>query len=650
MRPAFPRLAPPGSHPYDARRFFIDRGIMLTTIRGKAKSWIVKVLFGFLILAFGAWGIGDIFTNRGTGEPVLTVGDLSYSQGEFSRDLQRQLQQFRQQGLDLNPQQLAAFGGVDQILRQATGRLLMQQYADKLGLTVPLSVAVSEIQSTPQFHDAAGQFSRDRFLALLQQNNMGEAQYVEMLREETRQNQLMVPIFSTVVAPSVLVDPLYGYVAETRTADVLVIPDANMQVPDPDQAALEKSYQENIGNYQRPEYRSLVILHITADAFAKNVTIPDDKVAAEYEARKAEFSTPETRAVEQVVVQDAAKADAIVAAVKNGKSFADAVTEVTGGAPVDLGDVTKDKLPADIAEQSFALPADGVSDPLKSVFGLHVVHVKTITPGTTKTLDEVKDQLRQELALAQAGDEMVSVVNQLDDILAGGATVEDAATQLNLTATKVEAVDASGSDRAGVDAGLAPEILQLGFQTESGATSLVTTLSDGSFAVVQVANVTPAEPKPLIEVTELVKNDLLAKARADAADAKAKEFADKIKAGDLATLAGELGLTPKTTAMFNREQGDPDNGVEPQLAQALFAAKVGEAATGRTKDGAVVARLAAITPAKPAENKEQVEELSKRTAASIRSDLRASLLVALGQNFKIERNEAVIQQLLATEQ
>jgi peptidyl-prolyl cis-trans isomerase D len=460
-----------------------------------------------------------------------------------------------------------------------------------------------------------------------------------------------VPIFSTVVAPTVLVDPLYGYVAETRSADVLVIPDANMQVPDPDQAALEKSYQENIGNYQRPEYRSLVVLHITADAFAKNVTIADDKVAAEYEARKAEFSTPETRAVEQVVVQDAAKADAIVAAVKGGKSFADAVTEVTGGTPVDLGEVTKDKLPADIAEQSFALPADGISDPLKSVFGLHVVHVKTITPGTTKTLDEVKDQLGQELALAQAGDEMVSVVNQLDDILAGGATVEDAATQLNLTATKVEAVDASGADRAGVDAGLAPEILQLGFQTESGATSLVTTLSDGSFAVVQVASIAPAEPKPLAEVTEIVENDLLAKARADAAEAKAKEFADKIKAGtDLATLAGELSLTPKTTPAFNREQGDPENGVEPQLAQALFAAKVGEAATGRTKDGAVVARVAAVTPAKPDENKEQVEALSKRTAASIRSDLRAALLVALGQNFKIERHEAVVQQLLATEQ
>ncbi len=82
------------------------------------------------------------------------------------------------------------------------------------------------------------------------------------------------------------------------------------------------------------------------------------------------------------MVQDQAKADAIIAAVKGGKSFGDAVKETTGGAPVDLGEVTKDKL-ARRASQSRALPcrAEGVSDPIKSAFGLHVVHVKSITPG-----------------------------------------------------------------------------------------------------------------------------------------------------------------------------------------------------------------------------------------------------------------------------
>jgi peptidyl-prolyl cis-trans isomerase D len=636
-------------HPYDARRFFNDWGIMLTSIRGKAKSWIVKVLFGFLIIAFAAWGIGDIFANRGLTRPVLRVGELTYMPQEFDRDLRRRLQQFQQQGLDINAEQFAALGGVDQILGQQTSQMLLRHYADQLNLTIPQALAVADIQNNPAFRNAAGQFDRDQFLYVLNQNQLSEAGYVQIRRDEMRMQQLTGPTFAALSAPPVLSDRVYAYLNETRTADFLVIPDASMtEVKDPDQPTLEKFYKDNIAQYQRPEYRAFVALHLKAEDFAKGVTIADDQLKSEFEARKAEFETPETRALEQVVVQDQAKADAIVTAVKGGKSFADAVKEATGGAPVDLGEVTKDKLPADIAEQSFALPADGVSDPLKSAFGLHVVHVRSITPGTTKTFDEVKDQLRQELALAQAGDEMVSVVNQLDDTIAGGASVEEAAQQLQLTTQKYEAVDSSGKDRAGKDANLAPEILQLAQQTEAGQTSLVTTLTDGSYAVVQVSSVTPAEAKPLTEVAEQAKQDWLTKARRDAADAKAKEIADKAKSGDLAALGKELGLELKTSNPFTRDKGDV--AIDPALAQKLFALKVGDAATGRTADGAIVARVTAITPAKPDENKDQIAQLSKQLAEDMRKDIYAEFLAALEKSVAIERNDDVVAQMIAADQ
>ncbi len=627
---------------------------MLSTIRGKAKSWIVKVLFGFLILAFAAWGIGDIFATRNLSDPVLQVGDLQYTPQEFSTDLQSRLREFQDQGLNINIQQFAALGGIEQILSRATNRLLLENYAEKLGLIVPQNVAIADIQTNPSFQDSTGTFNRDRFLNVLRQNNLSEAGFVAMVQEDLRRQQLLGPTFASVVAPKTLVDTVFAYQDETRSAELLVIPDASMTaVPDPDQAALEKFYQDHVARYQRPEYRSIVVLHMTAEEFAKSATISDDQVKSEFETRKAEFETPEKRAVEQVVVQEQAKADAVVAAVKSGKSFADAVQEATGGAPVDLGEVSKDQVPADIAEATFALAADATSDPIKSAFGLHVVHVKSIAPASAKTFDEVKEQLRGELALAQAGDAMASAVNQLDDILAGGAAVEDAATQMGLSAQKFGAVDAEGKDRDGKDTGVSPEILALAQQTEAGATSLVSTLSDGSYAVVQVVSVAAAEPKPLAEVTDQVKADWLTDARRDAADTKAAEIVEKLKAaGDLAALGTELGLTLKVTAPFTRDKGDPDNGVDSTMAQALFGVKLGEAVTGRGADSAIVARLSAIEPAKPETEtaKEQLETLSKQLAGNLRNDLSAQFSAALMQDITIERNDAVINQMLAAEQ
>ena len=156
-----------------------------------------------------------------------------------------------------------------------------------------------------------------------------------------------------------------------------------------------------------------------------------------------------------------------------------------GGQRLLLTNLHNEAMPLIRYDQAdFALPADGVSAPLKSAFGLHVVHVKSITPGVTKTYDEVKEQIRKDLALAKAGDDMVSVVNQLDDALAGGASVTDAAQQLNLTAQTYDAADPSGKGRDGKDLDIVPEILQLAQQTEAGQTSLVSTLSDGYGAAV----------------------------------------------------------------------------------------------------------------------------------------------------------------------
>lgn len=625
---------------------------MLSTIRGKSKSWIVKGLLGILVVAFAAWGIGDIFAQRGLTDAVLTVGDREYSQQEFNRDLQQELKRFQQQGLDLNLQQYAALGGLEQVLGRVTNRLLLEQYADDLGLTIPQNDAIVEVQKNPAFRGATGQFDRDRFLYALREANLSEVGYVQMMQEQMRQEQLLNAAFANVVAPKALLDPVFAYEDEMRSAEVVTIPDAGItDVADPDQATLDKFYQERIADYQRPEYRSAVVLHLTPAGFAKEISITDEQLQTEYDARKAEFETPETRAVEQVVVQDQAKADAVIAAVKGGKPFADAVMEVTGGAPVDLGTVAKDAVPTAIADQTFALAADAVSEPIKSPFGIHVVHVKEITPGSTKSLDEVKEQLRNDLALAQAGDSLASVVNQLDDTLAGGASVEDAASQMGLTVQKIDALDSEGKDRDGKDLALNPEILQLALATEAGGTSLVSSLSDGGYAVVQVTSVAPSEPKPLAEITEQVKGDWLAKARRDATDAKAAEMVEKLKtSGDLAALANEQGLELKVTAPFARAKGDPDNGVDGTMASALFNVKIGEAATGRVADGAIVARLSAIEPAKPEAAAERLDALSKQLTSTLRNDLSAQFADAISEGIKIERNNAVISQMLAVEQ
>ncbi len=71
-----------------------------------------------------------------------------------------------------------------------------------------------------------------------------------------------------------------------------------------------------------------------------------------------------------------------------------------------------------------------------------------------------------------------------------------------------------------------------------------------------------------------------------------------------------MGLILKVSEPFYRGEGDPDNGVNPALAQALFKLKTGELTLGQSAEGPVVARLTGITPASPETHADDLNQLS----------------------------------------
>ncbi len=308
---------------------------MLSAIRHKTTGWIAKILFVVLIVAFGVWGIGDIFRGDQTEKPVAQVGDVKYSQAEFQRDLKQQLDRFSQaQGFQITAQQFAQFGGIAQIIAQAVNRSTLRVFTEQQGIAVSQATAVAEVQADPQFQDEQKQFDRNRFLAALDRINMSEGGYVDEVRADLMNRGLYRAILGGIVVPKQVATEVYLHDQEQRTADVLVIPNASMTgIATPDDATLQKYQKDHADAYKAPEYRAATVLEVSPEDLAADVSVSDDEINQAYASQKSQFSTPDIREIEQVVVQDKAQADKIEAAVKGGTAFKDAAKQVTGGDP-----------------------------------------------------------------------------------------------------------------------------------------------------------------------------------------------------------------------------------------------------------------------------------------------------------------------------
>ncbi len=96
-------------------------------------SLLAKILFGILIVAFGAWGIADMLRRSPETQAVIGVGDVEVSSRQVKRAFVAELRRLRQQfGPQLTAAEAAKYGVFDQVLSQLASRALLDAAAAKM--------------------------------------------------------------------------------------------------------------------------------------------------------------------------------------------------------------------------------------------------------------------------------------------------------------------------------------------------------------------------------------------------------------------------------------------------------------------------------------------------------------------------------------
>jgi len=614
---------------------------MLQWIRQGAGSWIIKVFLGLLIVSFAVWGIGDIFRGR-TRTTAIKAGDVEVSETELAEAFKRELRRLQQSlGPTITAEQAMAFGLDRQVLADTISRAVLDARSTSFDIAASDETVRRSIAEIKAFQGPAG-FDRIQFESVLQQNGLTEARFVTQLKSDLKRRQLVESVVSGVPVPASLGEALHIYRGERRVAELFVITAASIKgVTAPDEATLEAYHKANAETFTAPEYRKLTLLEAEPADIAKSLDVTDAELQAAYDERIDEFVTPEKRDVLQIVTSDEAKARAAQQRIAAGEDFFKVAAEVLGLKQTDvtLGEIEKNNLPGDLSDAVFALAAKKVSEPLKSSFGFHVFMVRSVTPGLKLSLNDVKEKVTQQVRLAHAGDRIATLSNELQDALAGGTSLEDAAQKFGATLRVIENTNIRGLDLRGAKVTVPPyeTLLADAFAAATGANGDLHDTATGGIVVVRVDNVTPATLKPLDTVRAEVTAAWTAEEKQRRALAAADKQAETARGGkSLADLAKAAGSPLSATLPLTRTTEDADPNVAGILLGKLFAAQVGDVITSATPkgDGAVVARLKAVLPvdlkAEAIAVQSTRDKLGRNLADDLLSQFQASSQAAVG--------------------
>jgi len=624
---------------------------MLEDIRKYSSSLVIKVLFGLLILSFLTWGVGDFVSSRANIKVVAEVGGVDISPAQVNREYLQEIGRLeRLFGTRLDRDQARALGLGDLTIGRIINETLYNLGARSLGVMTSDAAVRAAIENDRSFMDQTGRFSRAQFQQVLMANGYSEQAYIALMREEMMRAQLMGTVEAGVVAPRSLVDAIYRHRAERRVAQTVFVADAAMTgIPEPTDGELAAFHGEHADRFTAPEYRRLTVIDFRAADLEAEIAVDDEEIRDLYDQRRAEFDRPEMRRLRQIVVPGEDQAKEIRQMLGEGRDFM-AVAKETANLDeetVDIGEVSRSMLLEELAEAAFSLPERGISQPVRSPLGWHVIQVVSVAPAHRASVEEARPALIAELRHEKAIDGLFDLANKLEDMLGGGATLEEAARQLDLRLRTIEAVDAAGHDPDGNPVAGLPggRFLETAFETPETDDSLVTEAGIDAYFVVRVDRIVPSALRPLDTVRDQVADAWRAAQREVKAKATAEALADRLGRGeDIGAIAAEMGVDVVTTEPFTRQ---PAGGALPRPVVAdLFKARIGGAAVGRADDGYVIARLHEIRPASPAADADGVAAMERAIVDALRNDIQTTFAAALRERFPVTINRQALEEAL----
>ena len=535
--------------------------------KNKAKSTGTFVIMVLLILGLAGFGVTNFGGSAGS---VATVGQAEVGINDYARAIYSRMQRLEQQtGQSVSFQDVRNFGLDSAVLAQLINSAAVENEAAALGFSAGDETVSDRIQSLSDFRDASGEFDRQVYEFTLERAGLNASEFEAEVRSDVAEELLRNAILGGTHASDILVDTLFNHERETRdvTWARLTAEDLETPIQDPAEDELSTYHRKNPEPFTQPETKSIRYALLAPDDLAKHIEVDDEQLRTLYDSRIDEFVQPERRLVERLVFTTESQASAAKIRIDSNEVSFDALVAERGLdlSDVDLGDAAEEDL-GEAAAEIFALEAPGVVGPLPSELGPALYRMNGILASQETTFDSAKEQLRQEAALDRARRQILELVPEVEDLLAGGADMAMLAERTDMKEGRIEWNE-------DVFDGIAAytEFRAAAAQTGTDTFPEVVELGDGGIFALAVDQIHEPELRPLNDVREEVAAALIRARTEEALMAQAEALAEQMRAGrEMAALNLDL------ESDRNLPRNGFVDGTAPGFIEALFDMGLGE--------------------------------------------------------------------------
>jgi len=412
---------------------------------------VVQGILALIILPFAFWGIDSYVRNPGDVEVIAEVGDSTILRQEFQQALRERQDRLRPSLGGADPALLDSPELRRSVLDQLINQRLLLLAASKAHLTVPDGQLAQFIAGIPGLL-VDGKFSKERYAAFVASQGTSEEYFEARLRQDLVMQQMLAATGDAALSGRTGSRAWLAAQLESRRFEELPL-DAGQFVGRVTLAedAAAKHYEANRARHALPEQVRVEYLVLSQQQLAEQVRIEPEEVRRAFDAHADRYRSPEERRASHILLtlDKDAPAAAVAAAEKKAaelvaaararpadfarlarENSADPGSAAHGG---DLGWFGRGMMVKPFEEATFALKEGEISAPVRSDFGIHIIHLTGIKPARLRPFEEVRGEIEAELRREAAARKFHEVAEGFSNLVYEQAdSLQPAAEKLHL--------------------------------------------------------------------------------------------------------------------------------------------------------------------------------------------------------------------------
>ena len=618
---------------------------MLQYIKKYMKGWFLGIILFFIFISFAFWGVGDIF--RGGSSYILKIGKYKISRDTFLREFESNVN-YLKKNKKLNKIELENV--VNETLSNLKDRYLILNAANLMNLNISEKILRKKIYENELFQNKLknNKFDKNIYTNFISRNFSSEENYLEYLK-----NQILIEIIANyfekkIYYPQNLTNKIYNKLEEKKSFQIASI-DKNYQrtvIKIPNKESMLKYFNKNKKKYVFDERRSFSYIFVNLNYLKKKVEVNEDEIIDSYNNQKQYFLVPEKRKVEQLFFDNEEIGKKILNSINKENKFKEIAEKEKEKniSYIALGLVEKEQLFDEFADQVFKLKENEFSKLIKTDIGWHILKVTEIIKSKSKKLSEVKNTIKEDIALTKSYDELDIVLNEVEDEITNGANLEEISNKLNLDLINVKLLE----KKSFFNSDLPNEIkinnfYQEVFEEELNSDLFIEEIEDGFF-IVRVDEIVNEQLKTFEEAY----NDLIKDVKEERINKKInniiKKFNKKIQEGvGFIEISDLLKMNSRITKKLNREDVI-NQGFSFEFTNKIFESKKNTIHENETSDNYYVVKV--ISDSEVKFNNERFNVVKKSVNKIYGIDNLQQITKILENKFPISVNKNLLNEFI----